>query len=94
MDIRQLEYFVELAKTKNFRKASEHLHLSQPALSKSIRILETELNTVLIERTNKSFELTDTGQALLQKSVFIIQQFYDIYKVIDDVRLSNQGKSK
>ena len=65
MDIRQLEYFVELAKTRNFRKASEHLHLSQPALSKSIRLLETELNTVLIERTNKSFELTDTGQALI-----------------------------
>ena len=43
---------------------------------------------------NKSFELTDTGQALLQKSVFIIQQFYDIYKVIDDVRLSNQGEIK
>ena len=94
MDIRQLEYFVELAKTKNFRKASEHLHLSQPALSKSIRILETELNTVLIERTNKSFELTDTGQALLQKSVFLIQQFQDIYKMIEDVRLSNQGGIK
>lgn len=94
MDIRQLEYFVELAKTKNFRKASEHLHLSQPALSKSIRILETELNTVLIERTNKSFELTDTGQALLQKSVFLIQQFQDIYKMIEDVRLSNQGEIK
>lgn len=94
MDIRQLEYFVELAKTRNFRKASEHLHLSQPALSKSIRLLETELNTVLIERTNKSFELTDTGQALLQKSVFLIQQFQDIYKMIDDVRLSNQGEIK
>ncbi len=85
---------MELAKTKNFRKASEHLHLSQPALSKSIRILETELNTVLIERTNKSFELTDTGQALLQKSVFLIQQFQEIYKMIDDVRLSNQGEIK
>ena len=55
MDIRQLEYFVELAKIKNFRKASEYLHLSQPALSKSIRLLETELNTILIERSNKSF---------------------------------------
>lgn len=94
LDIRQLEYFVELAKTRNFRKASEHLHLSQPALSKSIRLLETELNTVLIERTNKSFELTDTGQALLQKSVFLIQQFQDIYKTIEDVRLSNEGEIK
>ena len=94
MDIRQLEYFVELAKTKNFRKASEQLHLSQPALSKSIRLLETELNTVLIERTNKSFELTDTGQALFQKAVFLIQQFRDIYKTIDDVRLSNEGEIK
>ena len=61
MDIRQLEYFVELAKTRNFRKASEHLHLSQPALSKSIRLLETELKTVLIERTNKSFDGYGTG---------------------------------
>ena len=94
LDIRQLEYFVELAKTRNFRKASEHLHLSQPALSKSIRLLEAELNTVLIERTNKSFELTDTGQALLQKSVFLIQQFQDIYKTIEDVRLSNEGEIK
>lgn len=94
MDIRQLEYFVELAKTKNFRKASEQLHLSQPALSKSIRLLETELDTVLIERTNKSFELTDTGKALFQKAVFLIQQFQDIYKTIDDVRLSNEGEIK
>ena len=94
MDIRQLEYFVELAKIKNFRKASEYLHLSQPALSKSIRLLETELNTILIERSNKSFELTDTGQALFQKAVFLIQQFQDIYKTIDDVRLSNEGEIK
>lgn len=94
MDIRQLEYFVELAKTRNFRKASDNLHLSQPALSKSIRLLENELNTVLIERTNKSFELTDTGQALFQKAVFLLQQFQDIYKTIDDVRLSNEGEIK
>ena len=47
MDIRQLEYFTELAKTKNFRKASENLHMSQPALSKSIRLLEEELNTIV-----------------------------------------------
>ena len=79
MDIRQLEYFVALAKTRNFRKASEHLHLSQPALSKSIRLLEAELNTVLIERTNKSFELTDTGQALLQKSVFLFYFFPNLF---------------
>ena len=94
MDIRQLEYFTELAKTKNFRKASENLHLSQPALSKSIRLLEEELNTVLIARTNKSFELTDTGEALLRKAVFLLQQFHDIYKTIEDVRLSNQGEIK
>ena len=94
MDIRQLEYFTELAKTKNFRKASENLHLSQPALSKSIRLLEEELHTVLIARTNKSFELTDTGEALLRKAVFLIQQFQDVYKTIEDVRLSNQGEIK
>lgn len=92
MDIRQLEYFVELVKEKNFRKASEKLHLSQPALSKSIRLLETELDTTLIARTNKSFELTDTGKVLFQKAVFIIQQFNDIYRTIEDVRLANEGE--
>lgn len=94
MDIRQLEYFLELSKTKNFRKASEQLHVSQPALSKSIRQLEEDLGTVLIERTNKSFELTDTGEVLVKRAAFLLEQFNDIYKEIDNVKLSHQGEIK
>lgn len=40
MDIRQITYFLEVAKSNSFTKASENLHLSQPALSKMVKSLE------------------------------------------------------
>ena len=43
MDIRQLHYFLEVARQKNMTKAAEILHVSQPALSKMVKGLEEEL---------------------------------------------------
>ena len=58
MDIKCIKYFVELAKEKNFTRASNNLHISQPALSKAIKLLEYETNTKLIERNTKIFRIT------------------------------------
>ena len=44
MDIRQLEYFVEVAKQLNFTKAASSLHISQPSLSKTIKSMEERIN--------------------------------------------------
>ncbi len=62
MSIRNLTYFVEVAREKNFTRAANNLHLSQPALSKVIKNLENELKVQLIDRQAKQFKLTDAGE--------------------------------
>jgi len=66
MDIDQLAYFQCVAETKNFTQAAERMHLSQPALSRSIQRLEEELGQPLFERQSRSVELTEAG-LLFQK---------------------------
>nr|WP_248737267.1 LysR family transcriptional regulator [Neobacillus rhizosphaerae] len=66
LELRQLRLFMEVAKQKSITKAAENMHLSQPALSKSIIALEEELGMTLIIRTNKTSDLTDTGKVVLE----------------------------
>ena len=68
MNIRYLTYFVEVAKEKNFTRAANNLHLSQPALSKVIKNLEIDLGISLIDRTAKHFKLTDQGEIFYENA--------------------------
>lgn len=66
MELRQLRLFIEVAKYKSITKAAENMHISQPALSKSIMALENELGMTLIIRTNKTSDITDAGKVVLE----------------------------
>lgn len=61
MDIRVLKYFVQVAKDRNFTRASEHLYISQPALSKTLKKLEHELGINLFDIRTTGVQLTDYG---------------------------------
>lgn len=65
MDIRELEYFVTVSELKNFTTAAKRLHISQPAISKSIHKLEEELGFLLLDRTQKRISLTEEGIVFL-----------------------------
>lgn len=65
MTPRQLQAFAAVAQTLSFVRACERLHLSQPALSLSIRNLEEELGGPLLHRTTRHVRLTEEGAALL-----------------------------
>lgn len=65
MRIEQLEYLAEVARLGSFRRAAEEMHISQPALSESIRSLERELGVNLLERGRHGATLKDAGQELL-----------------------------
>ena len=54
--------FYVVAKKKHMTKASEELHISQPAISQAIKKLETQLNGTLFLRSNKGMELTEEGK--------------------------------
>ncbi|WP_413298837.1 LysR family transcriptional regulator [Bacillus sp. 1P10SD] len=69
MELRQLRLFIEVAKHKSITKAAENMHISQPALSKSIMALEDELGMTLIIRTNKTSDLTDAGKVVLEYAI-------------------------
>lgn len=62
----KLHIFKVVAKTLSFTKAAEQLFISQPAVSKSIRNLETEYKTTLFIRKRNSIALTEDGKAFLQ----------------------------
>ena len=62
MELRQLTYFLAAVQTQNFRKAAELCLVAQPALSRQIAALETELGIALFKRANQRVSLTSAGR--------------------------------
>src|SRR5579875_609473 len=65
MRLEQLEYLAAVSRHGSLRRASEHLHVSQPAVSEAISKLERELGVMLLERHRTGAKVSRAGQALL-----------------------------
>lgn len=91
MDIRQLEYFAEVAKHLNFTKAAAELHVSQPSLSKTIKNMEASLGVPLFYRSFRQLELTDAGAALLQNAKQVLYAYQHLTSAMDDVMNIQKG---
>lgn len=65
-DLRQLRHFVALAEHGHFARAAEAVHLSQPALSRSIQALEASLACNLVDRHSRGISLTVHGRLVLE----------------------------
>ena len=92
MDIRVLKYFVQVAKDRNFTRASEHLYISQPALSKTIKKLEHELGINLFDIRTTGVQLTDYGQMLYQRAVPLIAEFDALTNFVSDIQAKPVGR--
>ncbi len=73
MNLKQLEYFVRVAELGSFSKAALVLNIAQPALSRQVRLLETDLHVTLLTRTGRGVVLTEPGKRLFDHSVVILQ---------------------
>lgn len=78
MELKDIEYFLEIVDQGSFSKASKRLNISQPALSQSIRKLEKEFDCKLLDRSTRQLNLTVDGEFLYNKGKQIIHDLYDI----------------
>ena len=78
MNIRDLEYLVALDELRNFRKASERCHVTQPTLSGQLRKLEEHLGVLLVERTKRKVILTPVGKEVVRRARMILQEVEQI----------------
>ncbi len=92
MDIRQIEYFTEVAKQLSFTKAASVLHVSQPSISKAIQNLEAELGVPLFYRSSKQLELTDAGQAVLINAQHVLAAFKNLRSELTDLMDLKKGE--
>ncbi len=88
MDLQQLRAFREVARTGSFSHAAERLFLTQPAISHRIAQLEEKLDTRLLDRIGRRFQLTEAGLALLDHADSILGSVADAERAIH--RLSGE----
>jgi len=93
MDIRQIKTFVYVAELKSFTRASAFLHISQPALSRQIRLLEEEVDVKLFLRSGHGVVLTEQGQTLLEHCVGFLNQFDSLRNAFNDYGLNGSAEA-
>ena len=86
MDTQLLQAFAAVAETGSFSAAAEQLHLTQPAISKRIALLEQQLDCSLFDRGGRQITLTEAGRALLPHSQTVLQELRVAKRHIQDLR--------
>lgn len=90
MEFRQLEYFIAVAEELSFARAAGKLNISQPAVSRQIALLESELNTALFDVTrkvkHKQVVLTEEGSYFYQEAVKILRQSKEMTEGLERLR--------
>ena len=92
MDLREMRYIIELSKTKHMTHAANNLFISQPALYKSIRKVETELDTVLFYKRGNELLPTDTGKIVIENAQKILKMASQMEDSITAAKDLKQGE--
>lgn len=92
MNLREMRYIIELAKTKHMTHAANNLYISQPALYKSIRKVESELDTTLFYKKGNELLPTDTGKIVIENSQNILKMATHMENAITATKNLNQGE--
>lgn len=92
MDINQLEVMVAVARERSFSRAAEVLGRTQPAVSQSIRRLETELGETLFDRSSKDGTLTAAGEVVLEYARQMLNLRHNTVSAVNELRDVKRGK--
>lgn len=84
LDSRQLLAFVTVVRCQSFTRAAKELHLTQSAISHSMRALERDVGCRLLERKGRRMELTEPGGHFLQKADQILREMEQARAELDN----------
>jgi len=87
MELRRIQYFMEISKTGSFSKAATRLKLTQPALSHQIMLLEKETGYPLFYRIREGIRLTPEGNRFMIKAAAFIESYTDLMGSNENIRL-------
>jgi DNA-binding transcriptional LysR family regulator len=91
LDISSLQAFIAVARYQSFSKASDHLFVTQPAVSKRVASLETELDTQLFNRIARQISLTEAGKQLLPKAQELVDQAEELQRYASNLHEDVSG---
>jgi DNA-binding transcriptional LysR family regulator len=77
LELRHLRYFIAVAEELHFSRAAKRLHMAQPPLSQQIRKLEQYIGHALFTRNSRTVALTQAGEALLERSRYLLRRLED-----------------
>ena len=89
--LQQLRILRAIAIEKNFTRAASSLYISQPSLSKQIKMLEENLDTILINRERSQISLTENGKILLQYAERILTLCEESCRALIDLKNGDRG---
>lgn len=90
IDSRQLRILLAVVREQSFTAAAEKLNMTQPALSRSVQLLEERLGIRLIERTSKSFALTQFGRIVVDRAHIVEREFEQL---LNEIRSLQDGEA-
>lgn len=80
MELRQLEYVEAVYRFKNFTKAAQNLHVTQPTVTTAVKNLEKELGILIFDRSSGSLDLTPAGEEVFRHAEVILENVQKIYE--------------
>jgi LysR family cyn operon transcriptional activator len=92
MELRQIQYFMAVAKHQNFSRAAEHVHVSQPSLSVQIRGLEQELAARLFDRLGRKVVLTQAGELFRIHAERALLELEQAAHVVHELQGAKRGR--
>ncbi|MEH7114454.1 LysR family transcriptional regulator [Neobacillus niacini] len=92
MNLQQMNYVKKIAEMKSINKASKSLHISQPALTKQLKLLEDELGTTLFERNKSGVILTRDGEIFLTEAEMIVRKVLNLKQRFTNKEVNNTIK--
>lgn len=92
MELRQLQYTLQIAAERNFSRAADKLHIAQPSLSQQLSKLEKELGVLLFQRNTSSVELTYAGEKFVEQAQVIMDAVELLRQEMSDISQLRTGR--